>query len=221
MGWFPADQRGLALGVRQTAIPIGGAAAAAGLPMARRFGRHATRVHRARLLLHRRRGRRRVLHPRHACTRRRSRQPRRADARPAHVAPRSRRGLLPDGADRDHQLRRSVPCTSTAASRRSPRPRSSPPSTSSASLRASWRGAGRTECARASVPCADRRRPCDRNRRRGRLHRRAALAAHPVARRRRRLSLAVERPCDRGGPRRRRAPAGSAPRSASSRRSSA
>ena len=32
MGWFPADQRGLALGVRQTAIPIGGAAAAAGLP---------------------------------------------------------------------------------------------------------------------------------------------------------------------------------------------
>jgi sugar phosphate permease len=32
MGWFPADQRGLALGVRQTAIPIGGAAAAAMLP---------------------------------------------------------------------------------------------------------------------------------------------------------------------------------------------
>ena len=32
MGWFPATQRGFALGVRQTAIPIGGAAAAAGLP---------------------------------------------------------------------------------------------------------------------------------------------------------------------------------------------
>jgi sugar phosphate permease len=32
MGWFPANQRGLALGVRQTAIPIGGAAAAAALP---------------------------------------------------------------------------------------------------------------------------------------------------------------------------------------------
>jgi sugar phosphate permease len=32
MGWFPADQRGFALGVRQTAIPIGGAAAAAALP---------------------------------------------------------------------------------------------------------------------------------------------------------------------------------------------
>ena len=32
MGWFPANERGLALGVRQTAIPIGGAAAAASLP---------------------------------------------------------------------------------------------------------------------------------------------------------------------------------------------
>ena len=32
MGWFPATQRGFALGVRQTAIPIGGAAAAALLP---------------------------------------------------------------------------------------------------------------------------------------------------------------------------------------------
>jgi sugar phosphate permease len=32
MGWFPERERGLALGVRQTAIPIGGAAAAAGLP---------------------------------------------------------------------------------------------------------------------------------------------------------------------------------------------
>jgi sugar phosphate permease len=32
MGWFPLRERGLALGVRQTAIPIGGATAAAGLP---------------------------------------------------------------------------------------------------------------------------------------------------------------------------------------------
>ena len=32
MGWFPEHERGLALGVRQTAIPIGGATAAAGLP---------------------------------------------------------------------------------------------------------------------------------------------------------------------------------------------
>jgi sugar phosphate permease len=32
MGWFPLGERGLALGVRQTAIPIGGATAAAGLP---------------------------------------------------------------------------------------------------------------------------------------------------------------------------------------------
>jgi sugar phosphate permease len=32
MQWFSADQRGLALGVRQTAIPVGGAVAALGLP---------------------------------------------------------------------------------------------------------------------------------------------------------------------------------------------
>jgi sugar phosphate permease len=32
MWWFGAEERGLALGIRQTAIPIGGAAAAAGLP---------------------------------------------------------------------------------------------------------------------------------------------------------------------------------------------
>ena len=32
MWWFAAEERGLALGIRQTAIPIGGAAAAAGLP---------------------------------------------------------------------------------------------------------------------------------------------------------------------------------------------
>jgi MFS family permease len=32
MGWFGPEERGLALGIRQTAIPIGGAAAAAGLP---------------------------------------------------------------------------------------------------------------------------------------------------------------------------------------------
>ena len=32
MGWFGAEERGLALGIRQSAIPIGGAAAAAALP---------------------------------------------------------------------------------------------------------------------------------------------------------------------------------------------
>lgn len=32
MGWFGAEERGLALGIRQTAVPIGGAGAAAALP---------------------------------------------------------------------------------------------------------------------------------------------------------------------------------------------
>jgi sugar phosphate permease len=33
MGWFGAEQRGLALGIRQTSVPIGGAAAAGALPL--------------------------------------------------------------------------------------------------------------------------------------------------------------------------------------------
>ena len=33
MQWFPAGQRGLALGVRQTAIPLGGALVALALPV--------------------------------------------------------------------------------------------------------------------------------------------------------------------------------------------
>ena len=32
MGWFPRDERGLALGIRQTAVPVGGASAAVVLP---------------------------------------------------------------------------------------------------------------------------------------------------------------------------------------------
>ena len=60
MGWFPAHERGLALGIRQTAIPIGGATAAAACPWLASAG--GTRL--AFLVLgcgvHRRRARRRV-----------------------------------------------------------------------------------------------------------------------------------------------------------------
>jgi sugar phosphate permease len=42
MGWFPRSQRGMALGVRQMAIPLGGALAALSLPLlADRHGLHA------------------------------------------------------------------------------------------------------------------------------------------------------------------------------------
>ena len=44
MAWFPASELGLALGIRQTAIPIGGAVAAATLPSPRLVGRHAGRL---------------------------------------------------------------------------------------------------------------------------------------------------------------------------------
>lgn len=41
MGWFPAEKRGLAMGIRQTAQPIGVAIAAVSLPpLAQRFGAH-------------------------------------------------------------------------------------------------------------------------------------------------------------------------------------
>lgn len=41
--WFPGKQRGLAMGIRQTGIPIGGAAAAASLPFFfHHFGLHST-----------------------------------------------------------------------------------------------------------------------------------------------------------------------------------
>ncbi|WP_366816602.1 MFS transporter [Nocardioides sp.] len=42
-GWFPANQRGLAMGIRQAGLPLGGAAAAASLPMISvHFGWQAT-----------------------------------------------------------------------------------------------------------------------------------------------------------------------------------
>jgi sugar phosphate permease len=38
MHWFPSDQRGLALGIRQTAVPLGGLTAALALPAVERVG---------------------------------------------------------------------------------------------------------------------------------------------------------------------------------------
>ena len=37
-GWFPREERGLALGIRQTAVPVGGAIAAVGLPWLAHLG---------------------------------------------------------------------------------------------------------------------------------------------------------------------------------------
>ena len=42
MGWFPPGELGLALGIRQTAIPIGGALGAGVLPVARRDAARAS-----------------------------------------------------------------------------------------------------------------------------------------------------------------------------------
>ena len=60
MGWFAEQERGLALGIRQTAVPIGGALAAVTLPGLVSAGRDEARVRRARRRLRlRRRARRR------------------------------------------------------------------------------------------------------------------------------------------------------------------
>ena len=109
MAWFPATELGLALGIRQTAIPIGGALAAATLPALASAG--GTRL--AFLFLagamrdgSDRRGR---LHPRPDERGARTRRRHPAAARPVHVAARDRHRPLPAGADRDHELRRPLP----------------------------------------------------------------------------------------------------------------
>ena len=89
MGWFHARERGLALGIRQTAIPIGGAAAAAGLPWLASTRRHPARVPRARL----RAASPARSSPRRSCASRRPATPELDDVdaaapRPAHVAAR-------------------------------------------------------------------------------------------------------------------------------------
>ena len=69
MGWFGADQRGLALGIRQTAVPIGGALAAATLPWLAHGGNPAPAFLALGSLLPRRSGRRGAAHARGAVAR--------------------------------------------------------------------------------------------------------------------------------------------------------
>ncbi len=59
MGWFAEDERGLALGIRQAAVPIGGAIAALTLPLLDVRRRDEARVRGARRRRHRRRADRR------------------------------------------------------------------------------------------------------------------------------------------------------------------
>ena len=112
MGWFDEDERGLALGIRQAAVPIGGAIAAVALPLARvasegrssRSSRSAAASSSAapsrRVLL------REAPHRRAGADGRRSLD-RCATARMWLLAGGS--SLYLDRADRDHELRRPVP----------------------------------------------------------------------------------------------------------------
>ena len=127
MGWFPADQRGLALGMRQTAIPIGGAAAAAGLPWLADSG--GTRLAFIALGCSCIGGAvvAAALHPR--ARRRRGadlgeRDRRRCATRACGCSASARASTSPRRSRSPASS--SCSCTSTAASRRTPRPRSSP-----------------------------------------------------------------------------------------------
>ncbi len=124
MAWFPPTERGLALGIRQTAIPIGGAVGAVAPPRARVGRRHAAAVPLPRrrraaigaivaaIVRPRRRRRRRA----GARRRRRSRSATRACGCSA-AAP----ALYPHRADRRSRASSSSSSTSTAACRRKPR----------------------------------------------------------------------------------------------------
>ena len=141
MGWFEEDERGLALGIRQAAVPIGGAIAALDAAAARLRRRDEARVRGAR----RRCRRRRRSRGRACCARLRTgRRPRRAARAPSSATAccgcsrAARRSISP----RRSRSRASSSCSSTAtAGSRLTRPRAcSRSSTSSQSARVSRAG---------------------------------------------------------------------------------
>ena len=111
MGWFPHDERGLALGIRQTAIPIGGAPQRSCCRLARRAWSLARRVPRARRGCARRRPRAGAIwRPRGAARPgARSGATALARPRPRDVAALRRQPAPPRRADRDAELRRALP----------------------------------------------------------------------------------------------------------------
>ena len=111
MGWFAAEQRGLALGIRQTASRSAARSAPSLLPVACVERRHCDGVPRPRRGVPRRRSVAAVLLRGGAGA---TGDPAPAEVaptapRPAHVAARQGHSALPRRADRDDQLRRPVP----------------------------------------------------------------------------------------------------------------
>ena len=109
MAWFPPTELGLALGIRQTAIPIGAAIGAASFPvLASASGTKAGFIFLGARLRDRRR-RRGDIHPHGSAGRAGARRRLAPGPRPADVAARHVDRALPRGPDRDHQLRRPLP----------------------------------------------------------------------------------------------------------------
>ena len=109
MHWFAADERGLALGIRQAAIPIGGFAGAVALPaLVAVGGVHAAFVALAVNALVWAVLAGVVLRERHV-DEDIARAVRESAARPSDVAPLLRERVRPRRSARDHGLRRAVP----------------------------------------------------------------------------------------------------------------
>ena len=109
MGWFDASQRGLALGIRQAAVPVGRARR-----RARPAALHgASRVHVPRLLVPARRCGRSGLPPRAGCPSARGRRRRVDGPRPPALAPVHGQRPLCRGTDVRPRLRRPLPARRT------------------------------------------------------------------------------------------------------------
>ena len=120
MGWFARDERGFALGIRQMALPLGGAAASIALPQLVDAGGLRGRVPHARRAVPHRGDRRRRLHARRAAAR-----PPAADGprSAAHARPRGCGASAPPARCSSRRRRRCsasscCSCTTRAACRR-------------------------------------------------------------------------------------------------------
>ena len=144
MGWFGRHQRGLALGVRQMAVPVGGAIGALTLPAIAAARRTAGGAARARRRVRRGRAGLRPRVPRPAGRRPTSARSAGAGAQPEPVA--AVRGLVPLRLRAGARSWASpcCSCTSTAAWPRARRRPCWPRSSSPAPRRGRWRAGART-----------------------------------------------------------------------------
>ena len=220
--WFRREERGLALGIRQTSVPIGGFAAALAVPpIADHWGARAALIVLAAYSLARCRALRALARRGAGARRAGRRRGRRApppDSRPADLAPVVRQRCADLHAGRGHRLRRPLPRVATrllghrgrARARGDQRDRRGRPAVVGAALRPAGRRARGDDQ-------GDRGRDDGRPRGGGPARGRIELAPRAGARPRRRPVDVVERSVGGGRPSRQRSRLGAGPPSGSSR----